>query len=201
MSYQYVKNHRKLTKERVFYVMGEKCAICGLEDDCLSIYDFHHINPKEKDFTISNGAFCSSWLKLIEELKKGVLLCANCHRKVHSNIENFQLKSSFIQERADEISQQIEDLRIHKLTYCKSCGKIITTGAERCENCNNLTRRIVDRPSREELKQLIRTKPFTQIALNYKLSDNAIRKWCDNYNLPRTKKEINSYSDEEWNLL
>ena len=29
----------------------------------------------------------------------------------------------------------------------------------------------------------------------------AVRKWCDKYNLPRTKKEINTYSDKEWDLL
>ena len=54
---------------------------------------------------------------------------------------------------------------------------------------------------REQLKQLIRQIPFTTIAKQYSVTDNAIRKWCDNYNLPRTKKEINSYSDEIWELI
>jgi hypothetical protein len=35
----------------------------------------------------------------------------------------------------------------------------------------------------------------------YGIDGNAIRKWCDKYNLPRTKKEIKSYSDEEWNSV
>ena len=40
--------------------------------------------------------------------------------------------------------------------------------------------------------------PFEHIAKEYnKTSGNAIKKWCDYYNLPRTKKEINTYSDEE----
>ena len=201
MGYQHIKTHRQLTKERVVYVLGGKCAICGLEDTCLSVYDFHHINPEEKDFTISSGYFCNSWEKLIDELKKGVLLCANCHRRVHSNIENYNLVSTFNQKRADEISQQIENLKKHKNTYCKDCGAIISSGAERCKNCDNVVRRIVERPEREKLKEIIRTKPFTRIAFDYKVSDNAIRRWCDSYCLPRTKKEINSYSDEEWELL
>lgn len=201
MSYQNVKNHRKLTKERIVYVMGEKCGLCGLQDECLDIYDFHHINPEEKDFTISQGLYCNSWSKLITELKKGILLCANCHRKVHANINDFKFISNFIEERANEVMKQIEDLKTHKLIYCKNCGKIISSKAERCLKCNGLVQRIINRPSREELKMLIRTKPFTQIALEFSLSDNAIRKWCDNYKLPRTKKEINSYSDEEWELI
>ena len=52
--------------------------------------------------------------------------------------------------------------------------------------------------TREELKKLIRTQPFTQIAKQYQVTDNAIKKWCDKFNLPRTKKEIKTYSDEDW---
>ena len=59
--------------------------------------------------------------------------------------------------------------------------------------------RITDKPvTREELKELIRTKPFTKIGEMYGVSDNAIRKWCVRYELPTKKKDINAYSDEEW---
>ena len=52
--------------------------------------------------------------------------------------------------------------------------------------------------SREELKDLIRTKSFLELGKKFGVSDNAIRMWCDAMSFPRTKKEINSYSDEEW---
>lgn len=52
--------------------------------------------------------------------------------------------------------------------------------------------------TREELKYKIRKYPFVQIGKEYGISDNAIRKWCDKYNLPRSSKIIKSYSDEEW---
>lgn len=61
--------------------------------------------------------------------------------------------------------------------------------------------RKVERPNREELKYLIRTLPFTQIGKMYGVSDNAVRKWCDFEKLPRKKKEINSYSDSEWEKI
>lgn len=48
---------------------------------------------------------------------------------------------------------------------------------------------------------MIRTKPFTSIAKDFGVSDSTIRKWCDKYKLPRTKKEINNYTDEEWNNI
>lgn len=41
---------------------------------------------------------------------------------------------------------------------------------------------------RDELKNLIRTLPFTTIGTMCNVTDNAVRKWCDTYNLPRTKK-------------
>lgn len=85
-----------------------------------------------------------------------------------------------------------------KKWYCIDCGKEITKGYERCEECARLKRRKAVRPSREELKQLIREKPFTQIASEYGVSDNAIRKWCDAEGLPRKKTDIKKYSDKEW---
>lgn len=55
--------------------------------------------------------------------------------------------------------------------------------------------------TREELKNLIRTTPFTRIGEQYNVSDNAVRKWCDKYNLPRKVSEIKQYSDEEWEKI
>lgn len=82
--------------------------------------------------------------------------------------------------------------------YCKNCGVEISHRSTLCTACANLQKRCVSRPTREELKDLIRSKPFTTIGRLYKVSDNAIKKWCDSYNLPRTKKEIKTYSDTEW---
>lgn len=65
----------------------------------------------------------------------------------------------------------------------------------------SLRMRTVERPTRDELKKLIRTTPFTTIGKIYSVSDNAIKKWCDRYGLPRKKNEIVSYSDEEWELI
>lgn len=60
---------------------------------------------------------------------------------------------------------------------------------------------VTERPEREVLKEMIRNKPFTQIGNEYGVSDNAIRKWCLQYNLPSKKKDINLLSEEEWKLI
>lgn len=82
--------------------------------------------------------------------------------------------------------------------YCIDCGKKISSNATRCLSCAHKNAQKVERPTREELKDLIRTKPFTYIGEMYGVSDRAIRKWCDTYSLPRKKTEIKKYTDEEW---
>ena len=53
--YQYVKTHRAKLKERVVYVLGGQCQCCGY-DKCISALELHHLNPEEKELTISNSS-------------------------------------------------------------------------------------------------------------------------------------------------
>lgn len=85
--------------------------------------------------------------------------------------------------------------------FCEKCGVQIYKTAKLCEKCMHESQRIVDRPSREELKELIRKLPFTQIGKKYGVSDNAIRKWALSYNLPSKKSDINKFSDLEWEKI
>lgn len=51
---------------------------------------------------------------------------------------------------------------------------------------------------REQLKELIRFKPFTQIGKDFGVSDNAVRKWCKSYNLPTKTSDIKSINSNDW---
>ena len=81
---------------------------------------------------------------------------------------------------------------------CSKCGKPIKSPNKYCQDCLTFARRVCERPSREELKSLIRTVPFTKIGQQFGVSDNAIRKWCISEGLPSKSKNIKTYSDEEW---
>lgn len=85
-----------------------------------------------------------------------------------------------------------------KKYYCLDCGKEISKKANYCVECAHKHQRHVERPSRDELKKLIREESFLSIGKKYNVTDNAIRKWCDSYGLPRKKSEIKSFSEEEW---
>lgn len=85
-----------------------------------------------------------------------------------------------------------------QLNVCIDCGKPIGRTANRCIDCYKQHIHPLDIPTKEELKALIRTTSFTEIGERYGRTDNAIRKWCDYYNLPRTKTDINKISNEDW---
>ena len=86
-------------------------------------------------------------------------------------------------------------------TRCIDCGKIIYRYAIRCPECYAKSLRRTIWPEREELKQLIRDNSFETLGRQFGVDGNAIRKWCDKYNLPRRKRDIKQYSDEEWALI
>lgn len=59
------------------------CIVCGENfGPCL---DFHHIND-DKDTEVSLLMSNMNLDAVVTELNKCVVLCANCHRKVHCNI-------------------------------------------------------------------------------------------------------------------
>lgn len=85
--------------------------------------------------------------------------------------------------------------REKKVFYCSQCGKEITSQSSTglCLQCYNLTTRIIERPSKEQLLKELQESNFTQVGKKYGVSDNAIRKWCIAYGLPKTIKEIKNF--------
>lgn len=74
---------RRLLRERAIAYLGGCCRICGY-DKWPSAFDFHHLDPRGKDFTISEAM--TSWERIKPELDKCELLCSNCHREVHDGL-------------------------------------------------------------------------------------------------------------------
>ncbi len=190
-----VSESRRQRKRDLVYIHGEKCAICGY-DKCIWGLCFHHIDSSTKLFGIANSN-CRSIEKDIEESKKCILICQNCHSEIHAGLIDIKLKSSFNNNRAEKI---LDKRRLEKI-HCKLCGKNITHKASYCSSCWKIVNRKVERPSRNEIKKMIRTMPFTTIGKKYGVNDNTIRKWCIAYKLPKRKKDIENYTDREWELI
>lgn len=134
--------------------------------------------------------FCNLYLSYSDK-------CDLLERKLNtaSNIKDKLL----LKQEAIEAQQQLkQDV---KIKVCPVCQKsfIGRPDAIYCSQiCVHIAQRISERPSREELKILIRTKSFLEIGRLYGVSDNAIRKWCKAENLPSKKTDIKRISDAKW---
>ena len=202
MSSKATSDYRRRRKQNLLKICGEKCAICGY-NKCIGALEFHHLIPEEKSYGIASNGTCRDLESDIAEVKKCILVCANCHREIHNNmysLKELQSLQYFDENITKQLREEKEKLFIKTKYFCKKCNKEITRYSKTglCEECNKISSRIVERPSRDELKELIYNLPFTQIGKKYGVSDNAIRKWCKMENLPTKKSEINQYSLSEW---
>jgi hypothetical protein len=68
---------------------GHICEDCGnhfVYPKDMGLYNFHHVNPNNKKYSISK--MCNqelSWKRIMEELDKCVLLCKPCHINRHTD--------------------------------------------------------------------------------------------------------------------
>ena len=56
-------------------------------------------------------------------------------------------------------------------------------------------------PSRDILKNKIRTESFVSIGKEYGVDGNTIKEWCVKYGLPHHKRQIKLINDKEWALI
>ena len=77
------RDRRSELKKKAIDYKGGKCSKCGYATD-FSALEFHHVDTSTKEFNISKYALGKDWGIIRKELDKCILLCANCHREVHS---------------------------------------------------------------------------------------------------------------------
>jgi len=78
-----VNNRRKMLKKMAVEYKGNRCEICGY-NKCIDAFDFHHTDSTKKEFGLATGGLTKSWKRIKEEVDKCMLVCANCHREIHS---------------------------------------------------------------------------------------------------------------------
>ncbi len=163
-------NHRRfLRKKKMVEYKGGKCQRCGY-DKCLAAFDFHHRDPKGKEFNIS-GNHCIAWNKLRKELDKCDLVCSNCHREIGASNSRWQ--------NANE--EEKERRKLKSKISCFRCGKETSNSKYCSHDCAEIGSRKVSRPSKRILLKDIQTMTYTAIGKKYGVSDNAIRKWEKQY--------------------
>jgi DNA-binding transcriptional ArsR family regulator len=80
-----VMNRRRKIKRLLVTESGGKCSICGFAGHPAAL-QFHHRDPKQKDFQLGHPALTRSLERMRAEASKCVLLCANCHSMVEAGV-------------------------------------------------------------------------------------------------------------------
>ena len=86
---QRTQERRVKNKLKAIDYLGGKCSHCGIVSEHRGIYDFHHLDTKEKEAD-PGSLMHYSWARIQKELDKCILLCANCHRIEHEKDNNVQ---------------------------------------------------------------------------------------------------------------
>lgn len=69
----------KLRLQMLDYLSDKSCVICGYSDS--RALEFDHINPNSKTIGIAKAmSDIWSWNRILEEIDKCQILCANCHK-------------------------------------------------------------------------------------------------------------------------
>lgn len=77
-----------IRQAKLFLVEIKKsgCSLCDENELCC--LEFHHLDAQDKDFNIADAVQYGYSVERIKvEIAKCVLLCANCHRKVHAGVK------------------------------------------------------------------------------------------------------------------
>lgn len=174
-----VINFRRRIKLALIQAFGDECQVCHDSYEP-AIYEFHHINPELKSFSLGAGSTTRAKTAYADEAKKCCMVCANCHRLIEYGEKTYSLVSNF--------NDNIYYDTLNQLVRQNQESALI----KREENASKTL------PSREQLKQDIRTMSFSAIGRKYNTSDNQIRRWCIRMNLPSRVSDIKLISDDDW---
>ena len=150
-----------------------QCDICGISmwNDLPIVLHLDHINGIKTDNRIQNLR----------------LLCPNCDSQMPTyRGKNIKIRHSIAINTCSVCNAPIS----RKSQYCKKCAaKKFGESHRRFE---------VDR---DTLKNLIRNTPFTTIAKQFGVSDQAVHKRCKMLHLPYRTTDIKRISNEDWEKL
>lgn len=74
-------------KSKIIVLMGGRCCTCDLKYDNKNacVFQMHHKDPAKKLFVVNTRTLINySWKRILNEVKKCELLCANCHFIKHN---------------------------------------------------------------------------------------------------------------------
>jgi hypothetical protein len=168
-----VRKWRRRTKEKIVKAMGGKCQCCGY-DFCIDAFSLHHLNSNTKETTIANLlASHRKWEAIVEELRKCILVCHNCHAEIHAG-------SRKIPEKFEKFNEEHAigkfDANHEKYDNCPICFARKPIKNRYCSRkCFRKSREKLDW-SNIDLENLLKKHGIVQLSKILQVSDNTIYK-------------------------
>lgn len=82
----YPKQQKKYQRRRYWldkYTTAKGCSRCGYNENAVAL-DWDHVDPSQKSFSVGSRVPGAKLTTLFSEIRKCIILCANCHRiKTH----------------------------------------------------------------------------------------------------------------------
>lgn len=78
------------------------CSQCGIKHP--AVIDFHHTDPKTKIKGVHEFARMGSYKKAFAEVKKCIVLCANCHRILHYELHKEKKRAEALLDHSSSAS-------------------------------------------------------------------------------------------------
>lgn len=125
-----------INKIKLVKHFGCICNGCGFKTKFLSVYDFHHPDRALKSSAPSK-LLRYSWKRIIAELGKCIMLCANCHRIEHEGISN---RGQIATKQSRSIIDGLRRRRLEIIQYfggaCLDCGLRSVHNVYDCHHLN-----------------------------------------------------------------
>ena len=213
-----------LLRDELIKLRGHRCENCGLEfwGEKLIPLEAHHKDGNKCNNVLNNlQLLCPNCHTLTNNYgsknkkKKSIISdeeliqALQTHKTIRQALfslgmsdagANYERVKILLQNNPDKEILK-DNIKEKKVKRCKDCGKIIALSSIRCNDCASKAQRIVERPNRDILKEEVYDTPFTQLGNKYHVSDKTIQKWCQYYKLPFRRKDIKTYTKEEWLAL
>lgn len=216
------KNYREFQKDYPLYRAFKKYGIENFVFEVIEECRVSELDEKEKYWINYYDSYINGYNQTIGGQSKNFIskISGDNVKKIYELLQNSDLTEKEISKIFNVSENMISYINVGKsrvqdgyefplrkqkrreIVYCKNCGKEIKKNANSlCKKCYDLERRIVIRPDRNTLKKMVRKNSFLQLGKIFNVSDKMISKWCASENIPYKKKEINLYTDEEWDKI
>lgn len=165
---------------------------------------FRGRNKSEKEFVIQTidlsqenviKPIAEKCVSCKESIINGMQLCLECAQGRIQIYDNNNMPAPSVRKKSKPV-QRKEILHRRNNHKCK-CGKIIDLPSSMCIDCTKRERR-KNIPSKQDLiLSILETNAnFSALGRKYRVSDNAVRKWCNYHGLPVKKEGLFQFFKE-----